>query len=296
MSGGFFRRREMDFPRLQRELVAALGDISLHRSNTDPLVARKARLRAELDGKDTVEFPAELTSRQDDERVARMMGDERRLMVHRLETLKSGLDEKTRIIAAAEKQKAALFAQEQAQDQLIGNAKRELTDQSELVAKGLARRPVLFSIEQRVAEAEAKKRQLSSDQLRNAQEILKAEQASRELRTNRHAEIMSLLSETEAELQKIEQRLSTASQLAKNAETEMMKSGGEVQPIYAILRQQGGVLREQAAQEDTEVLPGDIVRITLLSREQIAQRLSSQQRDAPMAHAASLPLPPLAQP
>jgi len=296
MSGGFFRRRETDFPRLQRELVAALGDISLLKTNMDPLIGKKARLKAELDGKDTIEFPAELTSRQDDERIARIMSDERRLMEHRRETLKAGLDENARIIAAAEKQKSALVAQEQAQDQQIGNAKRELTDQSELVAKGLARRPVLFSIEQRVAEAEAKKRQLSSDQLRNAQEILKAEQASRELRTNRHTEIMSLISETETELMQLEQRIATANQLAKNAEMEMMKSGGEVLPVYAILRQQGGALQEQEAQESTEVRPGDIVRVTLLSREQVAQRVSLQSHDVPLARAASLPLPTAGEP
>lgn len=153
----------------------------------------------------------------------------------------------------------------------MGIAKKELDDQTDLVNRGLSRRPILFPIEARIAEAEAKKRQLQSDLLRSQQDVARADQTMIELRTNRRTEILTQLKETQENLEQIQRKIAAAGSLARNSETEVQRHSGEAQPVYSILRRAGAGLRELTASETTPIEPGDIVRIVLSTRDRTSQ-------------------------
>jgi protein involved in polysaccharide export with SLBB domain len=282
IAGGLYRRPD-DPSRYQREALAAAGDGALQAAGRDLLLVRGARLEAELAGRDGIAFPEEILARKAEPTIARMMSDETGIMRQRAAALDAAVASQRNLKALAERQNTALEAQTAAIDRQMAIAKRELDDQTDLVSKGLSRRPVLFPIEARHAEAEAKKRQLHSDILKNAQDIARAEQTAEELRTNRRIEILDQLKEARANLEQARQKIITDQRIVDHSDGEFRVRSGEAVPTYAILRRDGDRMRERPVPETTRVEPGDIVRVQLPPR-----------RGGPAAHAEPGPTAALA--
>ncbi|MCJ2034856.1 polysaccharide biosynthesis/export family protein [Methylobacterium sp. J-068] len=265
IAGGLYRRPE-DPSRYQREALTAAGDGALQAASRDLLLVRAARLEAELAGHEAIAFPDEILARRTEPTIARTMADEAKIMKQRGIALDAAVASQRNLKALAERQNGALEAQTAAIDRQMAIAKRELEDQTDLVSKGLSRRPVLFPIEARHAEAEAKKRQLHSDILKNAQDIARAEQTAEELRTNRRIEILDQLKEARANLEQARQKIVTDQRIVDHSDGEFRVRTGEAVPTYAILRRDGDRMRERGVPETARVEPGDVVRVVLPPR------------------------------
>ena len=70
----------------------ARATLELLRSRQDTLLAREARLIAERDGADTIEFPASLLSRQEDPAVARLVAGEQAVFAARRRAIQGRID------------------------------------------------------------------------------------------------------------------------------------------------------------------------------------------------------------
>jgi polysaccharide export outer membrane protein/exopolysaccharide production protein ExoF len=187
-------------------------------------------------------------------------------MKQRAVALEAAVANQRTLKALAERQNGSLEAQSAAIERQMAIAKKELEDQTDLVNKGLSRRPILFPIEARHAEAEAKKRQLQSDMLKNAQDVARAEQTAGELRTNRRTEILDQLKEARANLEQTRQKIVTDQRIVDHSDGEFRVRSGEAVPTYAVLRREGDRLRERGVPETARVEPGDVVRVMLPPR------------------------------
>lgn len=265
IAGGLYRRPD-DPSRYQREALAAAGDGALQVATRDLLLVRAARLEAELAGEDGIAFPDEILARKGEPSIARMMADEAKIMKQRAVALEAAVANQRTLKALAERQNGSLEAQFAAIERQMAIAKKELEDQTDLVNKGLSRRPILFPIEARHAEAEAKKRQLQSDMLKNAQDVARAEQTAGELRTNRRTEILDQLKEARANLEQTRQKIVTDQRIVDHSDGEFRVRSGEAVPTYAVLRREGDRLRERSVPETARVEPGDVVRVMLPPR------------------------------
>lgn len=266
IAGGMYRRPDTDLGRYQRELMTAAGDGSLQAANRDMLTGRVARLESELAGRDAIAFPDEITARKGEPQIARMMADETKFMKQRQAALEAGVANQRQLKVLAEKQNVSLEAQTAATDRQMGIAKRELEEQTDLVNRGLSRRPVLFPIDSRLAEAEARKRQLQSDILKNAQDIARADQVAAELATTRRTEILDQLKEARANIEQARQKIATDQRIVDHSDGEVQRRSGEAIPTYAILRRDGERVRERSVSETARVEPGDIVRVVIPTR------------------------------
>ena len=266
IAGGMYRRPDTDLGRYQRELMTAAGDGSLQAANRDMLTGRVARLESELAGRDAIAFPDEIVARRSEPQIARMMADETKFMKQRQAALEAGVANQRQLKVLAEKQNVSLEAQTAATDRQMGIAKRELEEQTDLVNRGLSRRPVLFPIDSRLAEAEARKRQLQSDILKNAQDIARADQVAAELATTRRTEILDQLKEARANIEQARQKIATDQRIVDHSDGEVQRRSGEAIPTYAILRRDGERVRERSVSETARVEPGDIVRVVIPTR------------------------------
>ncbi len=187
------------------------------------------------------------------------MADETKFLKQRQAALAAAVANQQQIKVLAENQNKAIEGQSAAIDRQIAVAKKELEDQTDLVSRGLSRRPVLFPIESRLAEAEGKKRQLHSDMLKNAQDVTRAEQTAVELKTTRRTEILDQIKEAQGNLEQVRQKIAGNGRVVEHATGEVARRTGEAQPAYAILRREGDRMRERAVAETAPVAPGDIV-------------------------------------
>jgi HlyD family type I secretion membrane fusion protein len=148
-------------PLVRLDDTQARASLDLLRGEGDGLAAREARLAAERDGRDRIEFPAGLSARQSDPKVAEAMRGEQSAFVARRQTLLKQVEildqrshENASAIAGIRKQQDALARQ-------ILLLNQEAESVNALYAKGLSTLPRLLSLQRQAAEAEGRRAQLA---------------------------------------------------------------------------------------------------------------------------------------
>lgn len=126
----------------------------------DALEAQEARLEAQRDGKDSITFPTDLTSRASDPKVAQAMQGEVNTFKSQHDALQKQIDilnqrssENVRIIAGLKDEQAAA-------DQQIGLINKEIAGVQTLYAKGLATLPRLLALQRQEADLSGQRSQL----------------------------------------------------------------------------------------------------------------------------------------
>jgi len=127
------------------------------------LLARKAREETEIEGRDTVVFPAELTARAGEEpEIAYIITSEKRLFDIRRnarEGLKSQLNERT---VQSDEEIKGLIAQVESKDKQIGWIKQELVGVNELWKKQLVQFNRVTQLEREGARLDGERGQLTA--------------------------------------------------------------------------------------------------------------------------------------
>ena len=126
----------------------------------DELAARRAREEAELEGKETVVFPDDLTARKDDPEVGRVLTGEATLFEIRRKTregLKAQLSER---VSQSEEEITGLTAQVASKDKQVEWIKKELQGVRELWAKQLVQFNRVTTLEREQARLEGERGQL----------------------------------------------------------------------------------------------------------------------------------------
>jgi len=126
----------------------------------DELAARRAREEAELEGREKVDFPNELTVRKDDPEVGRVLSGEAKLFEIRRKTregLKAQLGER---VLQSEEEITGLIAQVGSKDKQIEWIKKELEGVRELWAKQLVQFSRVTGLEREQARLDGERGQL----------------------------------------------------------------------------------------------------------------------------------------
>ncbi|HZS65111.1 MAG TPA: HlyD family type I secretion periplasmic adaptor subunit [Xanthobacteraceae bacterium] len=118
----------------------------------DEAVARAARDEAERDGAKDISFPPELLARQDDPKVARLIGGERKLFNTRRETREGQKAQLNARIAQLREEISGNEASQQAKDQQIEWVNKELQGVRSLWAKELVPFVRIATLERQAAE------------------------------------------------------------------------------------------------------------------------------------------------
>lgn len=136
-----------------------------------------------------------------------------------------------------------------------------------LAEKGLALSQRKLSLEQRVAELQSALLDIDTASLKAKQDVSKAAQDETNLRNDWDAQLAQDLQNTEAELDTLQIKLGTsrdlmAEALLQSAEAAQSKDNTKDAVIaYSIIRERDGKPAEIAADENTPVLPGDVIKV-----------------------------------
>jgi len=126
----------------------------------DEFAARRAREEAELEGKDTVTFPEELTGRKDDAEIAKILTGEAALFEIRRKTREGLKAQLTERVSQSEEEITGLVAQVESKDKQIEWIKKELEGVRQLWTKQLVQFTRVTTLEREQARLEGERGQL----------------------------------------------------------------------------------------------------------------------------------------
>lgn len=269
LAGGL-RRAENGGAGAPRDFIMAQGNHEVMLAQRNGLLARRARLIAEAEGKEQIAFPEELTK---NEAGGKFMNDETAFMAARQNRLRLQLASLEDLKKLLQSEVESLEQKLVSQNRQIDLARTELKGLGDLVQKGLVVNQRVLTLEQKIAELEGKGLDMETASLRAKQDIAKATQDAISLQNDRDTEIAQARQNTEAQLDEVNLRLGMYSGLmmealdrapdaARNAAT-----APEPTIQYAIVRVTDGQTSETSADENTPVRPGDVVKVKVAGLE-----------------------------
>lgn len=247
-----------------RDFITAQGNYDVLVAQRNGLLARRARLVAEAEGKAEIAFPDELKKSAAGQK---LIADETALMAAREKRLRlqlSGLDDLKKLLQA---EVESLGQKIVTQNRQLDLSQTELKGLGNLAQKGLVVNQRILTIEQTNAELQGKILDMETASLRAKQDIAKATQDATSLQNDRDTEIAQDRQQTEADLDAMNLKMGMYSGLMTEAlgrapeAAANATSGSEPTVHFVIVRTTDGKTAEMEAKEDTAVLPGDVVKV-----------------------------------
>lgn len=267
VAGGLYRPADPGLLRFERESISIRGNLRLLGVQRDTLLARRARLQAELQGIDTIPFPPELAKRQAEPSIAQLVREEQLLFEARRTALKMQIESLTQQRILLTKEVDSLRAKSETQERQLSSIRRELESVGSLVTRGLAVAPRQLSLERLSAEIEASRIDLNTAMLRAQQDASKTERSILELRNQRQNDVIVELRQTQAKIDEASEQIGTSEKLVYEVEVTAPAAESErsqaqmAQPIYSIIRRGDGGTQEKVVTENTPVKPGDVLKV-----------------------------------
>jgi len=267
IAGGLQRPTDVGLLRLSRDAIAAEGDLELFSHEATVLAGRRARLQAEIDGAENVEFPEELTSRQQERSIALLMEQERLIFRARLDAFRTQSSALAQLKEFLEKETVSLSGQVSTQDTQMALVRKELDSVSTLVEKGFAVAPRQLGLERAIAQIQGDRLRLETELMRVRQESSRTDISLIELRNTRMNELTKELRECQAQIEQIAQKANISEKLLYEAEVlapRQLRDNADsrrLEPVYTLIRTVDGVRQEHPAAETDLMLPGDTLKV-----------------------------------
>lgn len=299
IAGGMAKADEGGALRVRRDLIAASGDLNVFETENRSLMARKARLDAELGDQAEINFPTELVSRQSDVAIAALLRQEQIYFQTRKRAHDSQVTALERLKAMLEKESAALGGQLKAHARQVDSVKQEFDSVAKLYQKGLTNAPRKLALERSLAQLEGERIRLDMELARANQEISKIAISIVDLHNRRVNEASGEMRATQTRLAEITQRANTAQLIIREtaaATPRLMlvnnEPSGSPAVKYSIVRNLGGQSTEISVTEGFEIAPGDAIKVTFLTAPRGGIEVSGPQQPQ-SASDSSAPAPAL---
>ncbi|WP_246248960.1 polysaccharide biosynthesis/export family protein [Chelativorans alearense] len=267
MAGGRARKSDPQGGYSELEQIRYVGelgriDLELHRS-----MARRARLEAELHGRATIEFQAEIGGAGLPAATAQILREEETIFTARTEAFERQLESLEELSALFSEEIAVLEEKMVAQDRQVGIAEAELKDISKLVSSGTATRSRETGLERVVADLQSERLDLAIASMRAKQRLSETNRDALSLKGQRKTEIGRDLQTTIAEIEELKLRRETNERLlqatgASIARRDMQMAIEEHPLRFTIVR--GGENGDTfEASPGTVLEPGDVLEVRL---------------------------------
>jgi exopolysaccharide production protein ExoF len=269
IAGGYYRF-DLGLLRLDRDTALAKGDIRTLLLKQNRLVARASRLTAALAGREDVPLPPELVNQKDNPAISAIVESERAALALEHDTVRSETSALETIRSLYQREIGSLRGQIAALTQEKNATQQQLNDLRSLSAKGLALMPTLFTLERSLAQIANAQMSAETEITRAEENITLAEQRVREHAIDRSRANTRDLQQTKDEIAEVRARIVTASDLLNEAQIsapaearERLAESGQ-RTSFTLVRKDGEIRREIAADETTLVEPGDIIKVPMI--------------------------------
>jgi exopolysaccharide production protein ExoF len=265
IAGGLFRVNDPGLLLAQRTTLTAVGDLRVLQLEFNGLLARRARLKAEIDGTEKISFPQELLQQQGNPAITQLIDQEQVMFTSRRDALNSETDALNRLKQLLNGEVASMQAKVKNLDQELTLLKSELANTSALVQRGLAAAPREFTLRQTELQTEGRRLDLDTATLRAREDIGKADQAVIELQNKIRNATLTELAQVESKLSETTARIRTGKAIIaqESAGPDLLSVLGQESgpPTYSIVRRTGNAAETLAATEASSVQPGDTIEV-----------------------------------
>jgi protein involved in polysaccharide export with SLBB domain len=229
-------------------------------------LARHARLLAEQSGADAIDFPANLVDQLNSAGKQGVLDGEKEIFNVRKHTLAESFE----IINARKKivQQEIENSKNYSVDvsRSVPEMQKELDDMTSLRDKGLTRRIDVMAVQRYVSDMQQQRRQSDLTVTRSGRELNDLDNQAAILTSQRQAEIVQALVDSETEIAILKTRLDNQSKLlvGGSALTAAASAGSESEmaTTYEIVRlNTDGAATNMTADENTLLFPGDVLEV-----------------------------------
>jgi exopolysaccharide production protein ExoF len=263
LSGGL--RRSDAGQRFARDFIDARGDAAVYDSSRGRLLARRARLQAEIARAPEIKMPPELEKVPN---APQLIASEAALMKSRRDRYELQLKALADLRGLLETEVQSLSRKAETQKRQLQLVSEDRDKMARLTEQGLATSSRRLTSEERAADLESNMLDTDTAALRAKQDINKANQDEVNLRNDWEAQRGKELQDTEAELEKLGLQLTTsremmAEALAQSAEALKFDPSGQAATIkYLVVRDDGQGPKEMTVGENDKLLPGDVIKVS----------------------------------
>ncbi len=263
LAGGLRRGAEAGI-RVERDFINARGNYDVFVSQRDGLLARRARLIAEAAGQAEIDFPDDL---KQTEAGKKLIADETAFKAAREKRLQVQLAALNDLKTLLQNEVASLEKKIATQTRQMELSRKELDGIGNLAERGLVVNSRVLSLERSAADLESKVLDMETSILRARQDISKATQDAANLQSDRDAEVAQGRQQAEADIEALNLKIAMYKDLMGEALSHgpQAAAGSKSQsaPViaYFIVRERDGKASEVPADENTPVLPGDVIKV-----------------------------------
>ena len=261
LAGGLRRSADPGL-RIERDFINARGDHDVLVARRNSLIAKRARLIAEANGQDEINFPKELRENVAGEK---LIADETEFKAAREKRLRVQLSAIEDLKKLLQNEIASLEKKIVSQNRQMELSREELKSIGGLVDRGLVVNARVLSIERSIAELEGKVLDMETAALRAKQDISKATQDATTLQNDRDAEIAQERQQAEADIDELNLKIAMNKDLmveAMSLDPQAALSASDSATIsFSIVREAEQKIAETPADENTPVQPGDVVKV-----------------------------------
>jgi protein involved in polysaccharide export with SLBB domain len=264
VAGGFLTLDDETL-KLRLEVLQAQDSVDAVELDYLAAIAKRARLMAERDSAEEIQFPPEIVERQNDRRVANLIDGETRLFATRRTAIEGG-------IAILENQKDKLHDEISNLDAQLKAVERrselieiELRDVEYLFGKGLAAKTRMLDLQRLQTDVQTDRLGIAAFVARAKQDISKVDLSIADLHNDRLDRILTDLTAVQQEISHLEIRRKTGKELlalrqamSRQPAVRLILSGES----FVITRDQGNGPLDMNATDRSYVLPGDVVRVS----------------------------------
>jgi HlyD family type I secretion membrane fusion protein len=206
----------------------------------DELIAIEARLVAERDGRQEVQFPSDLLARSGEPEVARMIDGQRSEFNARRESLKSETSIHEARILALKEEISGLEIQRESTTGQLALIKEELADSRKLLEQGLVPKPKVLALERNATDLSGNQGELTATIAKAEQNILAAQAQITSIKKDWLEKLIEQLRDVQFKIADVGEKLSAASDVAARTEIRAPVAGVV---IKLNVNTQGGVVR-----------------------------------------------------
>lgn len=286
IAGGLPRSHAIDVHQIEREIVGWTGDLNELIGERTALLAKQARLEAELTGQHEIKFPSSI--KNDGGKLAlAAMAQEKLSFETRKETLQVSAQSLQELKNYLSGEVGSIKAQIEQQDKLLTLAQQDKQEVDRKQKSGLVTEQRYLAAQREAATAEGEALRLKGRLKATVEELGKADTSLLEVRSKFKEGVVNDLSATRARLQQIDLKMTT--------DRSLVSESDKIAPIwvgarlsFSIIRRRGSSFVEFPATETTQVVPGDTIKVKCCGSEEnqeasdaSVQARSSQPEQAP---------------
>ncbi len=262
IAGGLYRRQAGD-ARLEREAIVGKGDLDLLSLDRDGLLARRARVQADLTDASNIIFPSELA--KGNPTVAKQMEDETSILTSLRAAFKAQLEPLQHIKVELESEADSIRDQLQTHQAQVALGEEELETVKSLTRRQLAVESRRIEVQRNVYQLDQDHMRLEQSLVRVRQDIGRTDLSISEVKSKRLNDLTLELRDTQAKLDETTRKYETTRRLLLDtAEADVADTSTEaIAPVYKIVRTNTGQAVELSADENTLVQPGDTIKVQL---------------------------------